>query len=103
MNWEQKDLICEFESLKEKFDDIASKDCWFLDRVFPFNGNHELSKEETLLHGYGYHEHRVHNNQSLELMMMYIKEFENLIKQFKTLDIEKSATDESLATESDNA
>ncbi|MGW7931526.1 type II toxin-antitoxin system toxin TscT [Staphylococcus xylosus] len=81
-----KDLICDFELLKEKIEDIASMNNYFIGRVFPFNGNYELSKEETISHGYGYHEHRIHNNQSLELMMMYIKEFENLINTFKELE-----------------
>lgn len=103
MNWNQKDLICEFEILKDKFEDLLSMETYFDEDYFCYNGKHILTKDETVTHGMKYHEHRIHQSQVIDLMMMYQKRFDDLIENFKALDIEKSATDESLATESDNA
>jgi hypothetical protein len=36
-------------------------------------------------------------------MLVYLKQFDDLIENFKALDIEKASSDECLATESDNA
>ena len=61
--------------------------------------NHVLSMEEIKGHGYRYHEHRIQNTQTIDLMLMYMKEFNELINKFH----EKASSDVSLATESDNA
>lgn len=34
MNWNQKDLICEFELLKEKIDDVVTAHVWHGDEMF---------------------------------------------------------------------
>ena len=57
--------------------------------------------EEIKGHGYRYHEHRIQNTQTIDLMLMYMKEFNELINKFH--EIEKASSDVSLATESDNA
>lgn len=52
-------------------------------------------------YGLAYNEHRIHNEQVTELMLSYLEELDGFIKKFQ--EIEKCASDVSLATESDNA
>ena len=83
-------------------DDVVTSFVWFNDDYFTHEPNHVLNKEDILNHGYRYHEHRIKNAQTIDLMMIYQKEFGELIERFK--EIEKTLPDNnSLATKSDNA
>ncbi|MES3642382.1 DUF1474 family protein [Staphylococcus saprophyticus] len=101
MNFNQKDLICEFELLKEKFDDVLTAHVWHGDDMYRFKElKNSYDKEHYTL---GYNESRIQHEHTTELMQVYLRRFDDLIKDFKALDIEKASSDESLATESDNA
>lgn len=91
MNWELRNLLNEIEFIKGKFEDVLTTLVWFEQEYFIHDYNHKLNKEEVKIHGYKYHEHRIQINQAIDLMQMYTKE------------LEKALSDESLATESDNA
>ncbi|WP_426456878.1 type II toxin-antitoxin system toxin TscT [Staphylococcus cohnii] len=101
MNWNQKDLICEFELLKDKMDDVVTAHVWHGDDMYRFKElKNSYDKEHYTL---GYNESRIQHEHTTELMQVYLQRFDDLIKDFKALDIEKASSDESLATESDNA
>ncbi|WP_368868227.1 type II toxin-antitoxin system toxin TscT [Staphylococcus haemolyticus] len=102
MNWEMKNLLCDLEIVKQKIDDVVTSFIWFDEEYFTHEPNHVLSMEEIKLHGYKYHEMRIKNTQTIDLMLMYMKEFNELINKFH--EIEKASSDvNSLATKSDNA
>ncbi|MGI2253633.1 type II toxin-antitoxin system toxin TscT [Staphylococcus cohnii] len=101
MNWNQKDLICEFELLKEKIDDVITTHVWHGDEMF--TKRDLTTKEEMMTYAIGYNESRIQHEHTTELMQVYLQRFDDLIKEFKALDIEKASSEESLATESDNA
>lgn len=61
------------------------------------------TKDEKISYAIGYNESRIQHEHTTELMLVYLKQFDKLIKDFKALDIEKASSDECLATESDNA
>lgn len=102
MNFELRDTICDLEVLKDKFEDLLSMQTYFDEDYFCHNGNHILTKDETVTHGKKYHEHRIHQSQVIDLMMIYQQRFEKLIENFKALDIEKNALSHGDQTE-DNA
>lgn len=102
MNFELSNTLCDLEVLKERIDDVVTSFAWFNDDYFTHSPNHVLNKKDILNHGYRYHEHRIKNSQTIDLMLMYQKEFNELIERFK--EIEKTLPDNnSLATKSDNA
>ncbi|RIO40026.1 type II toxin-antitoxin system toxin TscT [Staphylococcus saprophyticus] len=101
MNFNQKDLISEFVVLKEKIDDVLTVHNWHGEDMF-INKRLE-TKDEMMRYALGYNESRIQHEQTAELMLVYLKQFDDLIENFKALDIEKASSDESLATESDNA
>ena len=45
-----------------------------------------MNKDEILAHGYRYHERRIQNTQTIDLMCMYLKEFNELIERFKEIE-----------------
>ncbi len=101
MNWNQKDLICEFELLKEKIDDVITTHVWHGDEMYRFkNLKNSAAREYYTL---GYNESRIQHEHTTELMQVYLQRFDDLIKEFKALDIEKASSDGSLPTKSDNA
>lgn len=88
MNWEVKNLLSDLEIVKEKIDDVMTSFAWFEEEYFTHDPKHVLNKDEILAHGYRYHEHRIKNEHTIELMCMYQKEFGELIERFKKLDKE---------------
>ena len=86
MNFEQSDILSDLGFLKERIDDVVTSFAWFNNDHFTHEPKHVLSKDEILSHGYRYHEHRIKNAQTIDLMMMYQKEFGELIERFKNLD-----------------
>mgnify|MGYP002655953488 CR=1 FL=1 len=101
MNWNTEDLICEFEILKDKIDDVLTTHIWHGDDMYRFKDlKNSAAREHYTL---GYNESRIQHEHTTELMLAYLKQFDDLIENFKVLDIEKASSDESLATESDNA
>ncbi|MGX0340106.1 uncharacterized protein DUF1474 [Staphylococcus haemolyticus] len=102
MEWELRNLFDDLEVVQEKINDVVTSFAWFDEEYFTHEPKHVLSKDEILAHGYRYHEHRIQNTQTIDLLIMYQKEFNEVIERFKK--IEKTLPDNnSLATESDNA
>lgn len=90
MNWGIGNIFCDIEVIKEKLDDLATTHCWFVNDAFTTNNLKTI--EEVKHYGLGYREHRIHNNQIVDLMLMYLKELDGKIKQFNVLlEQEKSA------------
>lgn len=90
MNWNQKDLICEFESLKEKIDDVVTAHVWHGHEMF--TKRDLTTKDEKIRYAIGYNESRIQHEHTTELMLAYLKQFEKLIEDFKALDIEKASS-----------
>ncbi|MDK8176491.1 DUF1474 family protein [Staphylococcus simulans] len=88
MNLELRELLSQFELVKDKIDDVLTKHTWFVDEIYISRDLY--NKKDVEIYGYGYSEHRIHNNQMLDLMLMYIKEFDELIKKFH--EIEKASS-----------
>ncbi|MGH2134723.1 type II toxin-antitoxin system toxin TscT, partial [Enterococcus faecalis] len=77
-----------------KINDVVTSFVWFDDEYFTHKPNHVLNKEDILNHGYRYHEHRIKNSQTIDLMLMYQKEFNELIERFKEIEKIDRAHDE---------
>ncbi|MCG1081112.1 DUF1474 family protein [Staphylococcus epidermidis] len=103
MNFEQRDILCDLEVVKEKIDDVITSFTWFNDEYFTHEPKHVLNKDEILAHGYRYHEHRIQNTQTIDLMCMYLKEFDSLLERFKELNKKDALSVTSDQTETDNA
>ncbi|EBQ5921334.1 DUF1474 family protein [Salmonella enterica subsp. enterica serovar Typhi] len=88
MNWELRNLLCDLEIVKQKIDDVVTSFAWFDENYFKYEGHHVLTKEQILEHGYKYHDMRIKNTQTIDLMLMYLKEFDNLLDEFKKIDKE---------------
>lgn len=101
MNWEIRDLFSDLEIVKEKIEDLKTTHFWFDEEYFKNASSHPLTKEQVLEHGLKYREHAIHNTQHLDLLGLYLNKFDDILKKFH--EIEKCASDVSLATESDNA
>lgn len=97
MNFEQRDILCDLQIVKEKIDDVITSFTWFNDEYFTHEPKHVLNKNEILAHGYKYHEHRIQNTQTIDLMCMYLKEFDSLLERFEELDKKRNviSTDQS--------
>jgi len=103
MSWEIRNLMCDIEVVKEKIDDVITSFAWFDEEYFTHEPKHVLSKDEILAHGYRYHEHRIQNTQTIDLMCMYLKEFDSLLERFKELNKKDALSVTSDQTETDNA
>ena len=103
MNFEQRDILCDLEVVKEKIDDVITSFTWFNDEYFTHEPKHVLNKDEILAHGYRYHEHRIQNTQTIDLMCMYLKEFDSLLERFIEIDKKDALSVTSDQTETDNA
>lgn len=103
MNWEIKNIMSDMEIVKEKINDVITSFTWFDEEYFTHEPNHVLNKEDILNHGYRYHEHRIKNAQTIDLMLMYLKEFDSLLERFKELDKKETFSIPSDQTEIENA
>lgn len=101
MNWNTEDLLEDFIVLREKLDDVLTAQCWHGEDMFI--KKRLETKDEMMQYALGYNVSRINFEHTTELMLVYLKQFDDLIENFKALDIEKASSDESLATESDNA
>ncbi len=100
MNWEIRDLFSDLEIVKEKIEDLKTTHFWFDEEYFKNASSHPLTKEQVLEHGLKYREHAIHNTQHLDLLGLYLNEFDDILKKFH--EIEKCAS-ENFGEESDNA
>ncbi|MDY5060566.1 type II toxin-antitoxin system toxin TscT [Staphylococcus simulans] len=100
MNWELRELLNEIEVIKNKMENLAQNETWFGESMFKYE-DMPKTKEQLLLYAHGYKEANIHHEQTLDLMHYYISEFDEVIQKFH--ELEKALSDESLATESDNA
>lgn len=90
MNWNKEDLLCEFEVLKDKINDVLTAHTWHGDDMYRFKGlKNNNAREHYVL---GYNESRIQHEQTTDLLTMYLERFDSLIAQFsKLLEQENSA------------
>lgn len=100
MNWGLRDLFCKLDIVKEKINDVVTSLVWFDEEYFTHEPNHVLSLEEIETHGLKYHEHRIQNTQVIDLMIMYMKEFNEIMEKIHEIE---NASSENFGEESDNA
>lgn len=86
MNWELSSLIEDFEVIKERLDDLKTIHGWFDDKNFIYEANHFLTEDEVIRHGMKYHEHRIHQSQTNDLMRIYLEQLDDLIRKFKQIE-----------------
>lgn len=86
MDFEIRDLLCDINIIKEKIDDVVTAHAWFVDGHFKYSSHHTLTKEQILKHGYNYKEQSIHNTQLLDLLGLYLNEFDELINKFQELE-----------------
>ncbi|MDS3925268.1 type II toxin-antitoxin system toxin TscT [Staphylococcus hominis] len=103
MNWETRNLIDEFELVKEKYQDLLQSQAWFIEDYLIHESSHKLTKDEVIMHGMKYHEHRINIKQFDELLRVYTKELSDIIEQFKKIDKKETLSVTSDQTETDNA
>lgn len=101
MNFEQRDILCDLEVVKEKIDDVITSFTWFNDEYFTHEPKHVLNKDEILAHGYRYHEHRIQNTQTIDLMCMYLKELDSLLERFNGLDKKETLSESDQTTDNE--
>ena len=101
MNRETRNVIDEFELVKEKYQDLLQSQGWFIEDYLIHESNHKLTKDEAIMHGMKYHEHRINIKQFDELLRVYTKELSNIIEQFKKIDKKETLSESDQTT--DNA
>lgn len=101
MNLEIKNILNDIEIIKEKINDVMTSFTWFDEEYFTHEPNHVLNKNEILAHGYRYHKHRIQNTQTIDLMCMYLKEFDSLLEQFKELDKKEPLSESDQTTDNE--
>lgn len=101
MNWETRNLIDEFELVKEKYQDLMRSQGWFIEDYLIHESSHKLTKDEAITHGMKYHEHRINIKQFDELLRVYTKELSDIIEQFKKIDKKETLSESDQTT--DNA
>ncbi|HHQ1838323.1 TPA: type II toxin-antitoxin system toxin TscT [Acinetobacter baumannii] len=90
MNWNKEDLLCEFEILKDKINDVLTTHIWHGEDMYRFKElKNSYDKEHYTL---GYNESRIQHEHTTELMLVYLERFDKLIENFRVLDIEKDRT-----------
>lgn len=101
MKMEIRNLFSDLEVLKDRFEDLKDNHGWHLDEYYPYKTNHVLNKDELIREGFSYHERRIHDDQMVDLLRLYLQQFDEILEKFH--EIEKASSDVCLATESDNA
>ncbi|MCE4988073.1 type II toxin-antitoxin system toxin TscT [Staphylococcus warneri] len=95
MNWELRNLFSDLQVVQEKINDVVTSLVWFDDKYFTHEPNHVLTEKEVNTHGLKYHEHRIKNTQVIDLMLMYMKDFDDIMKQIREIEKASSSTDQS--------
>ncbi|MBA8772876.1 type II toxin-antitoxin system toxin TscT [Staphylococcus coagulans] len=89
MNWEIRDLFHEIKMIKGKLEDLKTTHYWFIEEYFIYEEMETL--EEVKTYGYAYDEHRIHCEQLLDLMHIYIERLDKQIQEFKEIEKASSA------------
>ncbi|MCI2789872.1 DUF1474 family protein [Staphylococcus warneri] len=95
MNLELRNLFNDLQVVQEKINDVVTSFVWFDDEYFTHKPNHVLTEKEVNTHGLKYHEHRIKNTQVIDLMLMYMKDFDDIMKQIREIEKASSSTDQS--------
>ncbi|HDF1818643.1 TPA: DUF1474 family protein [Staphylococcus aureus] len=93
MNWEIKNLMCDIKLIKEKLNDLNETYGWWIENTY-------ISRDITTIKEYerccrAYTEHRILNEQVLELFGIYLNRFDELITRFDALEKASSFADQS--------
>lgn len=91
MNWELRNLFDDLEVVQEKINDVVTSFVWFDDEYFTHEPNHVLTDKEVNTHGLKYHEHRIKNTQVIDLMLMYMRDFDDIMKKIREIEKASSA------------
>ncbi|NAM30025.1 type II toxin-antitoxin system toxin TscT [Staphylococcus epidermidis] len=84
MNFEQRNILCDLEVIKDKLDDLFTTYVWHGDDVFK---KHRLeTREEHILYSASYLENRIQHEQHAELLRVYIEELDKLLTKFREED-----------------
>jgi len=99
MNFEQSNILCDLKILKEKLEDLYTTHAWHFDDVYI---KREIqTEEETSRYLMGYSENRIQHTQHSDLLHMYLKEFDSLLKRFKELDKKETLSESDQTTDNE--
>lgn len=99
MNFEQSNILCDLEILKEKLEDLYTTHAWHFDDVYI---KREIqTQKEISNYLMGYSENRIQHTQHSDLLHMYLKEFDSLLEQFKELDKKETLSESDQTTDNE--
>ena len=88
-----------FRNLKIKLEDLYTTHAWHFDDIYI---KREIqTQEETSRYLMGYSENRIQHTQHSDLLHMYLKEFESLLKRFKELDKKETLSESDQTTDNE--
>ncbi|HIB4068258.1 TPA: DUF1474 family protein [Staphylococcus aureus] len=93
MNWEIRNLMCDIKLIKEKLNDLNKTYGWWIENTY-------ISRDITTIKEYerysrAYTEHRILNEQVLDLFDIYLNRFDELINRFYEIEKASSFADQS--------
>ncbi|EOD7746496.1 DUF1474 family protein [Staphylococcus aureus] len=93
MNWEIKNLMCDIKLIKEKLDDLNATYGWWVEDTYIFRDITTIKEYER--YSRDYTEHRILNEQVLDLFDIYLNRFDELINRFYEIEKASSYADQS--------
>lgn len=99
MNFEQSNILCDLEILKEKLEDLYTTHAWHFDDVYI---KREIqTQKEISNYLMGYSENRIQHTQHSDLLHMYLKEFDSLLERFKELNKKETLSESDQTTDNE--
>ena len=86
MKMEIRNLFSDLEVLKDRFEDLKDSHAWHFDERYPYETNHVLNKDELIREGFSYHERRIHDDQMIDLLCLYLQQFDNILEKFHEIE-----------------
>ncbi|WP_251517723.1 DUF1474 family protein [Staphylococcus sp. Marseille-Q6910] len=103
-HFELEDIKIRLQTLKDKISDVVQAHQWLIEDVYSCTADELIaSKQESESYLLAYEESRIQHNHTEQLLTSYLNDFDAIIKDVEQLDEKNTLSDESLATESDNA
>lgn len=99
MNFEQSNILCDLEVLKDKLEDLYTTHAWHGDEVFTKPTIH--TQEDCTHYLLSYSESRIQHSQHSDLLHMYLKEFDSLLERFKKLDKKETLSESDQTTDNE--
>lgn len=90
MDWELRNLFDDLEVVQEKINDVVTSFVWFDDEYFTHEPNHMLTKKKYIRMA-EVSRASYQNTQVIDLMLMYMKDFDDIMKKIREIEKASSA------------